>query len=86
MLRKRQASEENDILARVVAETDGGKKLKVGQYTTGHFYVQFDDGGQLPDSLGGIFLRYEQAVEAIKAYVASKPKTRKKKTRVEKDA
>ncbi len=72
MERKRSTSEENDVTQRVVSKTKGGKDFKVGQYTSGYFFVHFADGGQVPKKLCGRYIRYEDAENSIKSYVASK--------------
>jgi hypothetical protein len=84
--RKRLISDEDelDITKRVVGETKLGKGFKIGQYTTGMFFVHFADGGQVPAALGGRYLRYEDAERAIKGYIA-KVHTPKKKERVKRD-
>ena len=72
MERERQTSEENDITQRIVGKTGNGKSLRVGQYTTGYFYVTYTSGGQIPKSLKGRFMRYTDAEDAIKAYLGAR--------------
>lgn len=83
MERKRQISEgdKTDITKRVAGKTKKGKEFKIGQYTTGTFFIHFADGGQIPASLSGKYLRYEDAERAINAYIAKMhtPKTRVKR-------
>jgi hypothetical protein len=72
MENERLTSEENDITQRIVGETSKGKSLRVGQYTTGYYYVTFTTGGKIPQSLSGRFMRYEEAEGAIKAYLGTR--------------
>ena len=66
--RKRQTSEDDDVTQRVVSKTKKGKETKIGQYNSGMFYIYFGDGGQIPLSMSGKFMRYEDAENSIKAY------------------
>ena len=69
--RKRQTSEENDVTQRVVAKTLKGKETKIGQYNSGMFYIYFSDGGQIPRSMSGRFMRYEDAEHSVNTYQAN---------------
>lgn len=69
---KRHATDDADIINKIAGATQKGKQLKIGQYTSGYFYVTFNDGGKLPKTLKGRFTNYLLAQEAIDLYLLRK--------------
>jgi len=72
MERKRHASGGADIINRIAGTTKKGKRMKVGQYTNGYFYISFVDGGRLPNHLKGKYTNYDVAQLAIDKYLGEK--------------
>lgn len=61
-----------------MAATKGkAKELQIKKTTNGlHYYIDFEDGGQVPEALKGLFTKPTFAQQAIDKYVASRRKSR----------
>lgn len=69
---KRHATDDADIINKVAGQTKRGKKLKVGQYASGYFYITFVDGGKLPKTLLGRYTNYTLAQQDIDLYLSGR--------------
>lgn len=72
MVEKRHASDAAEIINRVAGATKKGKRMKIGQYTNGYFYISFVDGGKLPNNLKGRYTNYDIAQLAVDKYLGEK--------------
>jgi hypothetical protein len=72
MVEKRHATGAADIINRVAGATKKGKRMKIGQYTNGYYYISFVDGGKLPNNLKGKYTNYDIAQHAVDKYLGEK--------------
>ena len=70
--RKRSSSDANDIVKKTVGKTKKGKELVIDQYSNGLYFIKFSNGGILPPTLKGRYVRYEAAKHAIDFYLEGK--------------
>lgn len=72
MAGKRHASDDADVINRVAGSTKKGKRMKIGQFDNGYFYISFVDGGKLPNNLKGRYTNYDVAQLAVDRYLGEK--------------
>ena len=70
--RKRSSSDANDIVKKVVGKTKKNKEMIIDQHSNGMYFIKWSDGGKLPPTLKGRYVRYEAAKNAIEYYLEGK--------------
>lgn len=55
-----------------LAETKAGKTIQMVRDTFGHWLINFKEGGEVPQSLQGIFTERHAAMKAVDSYLATR--------------
>ncbi len=70
-----------DANGSLLGVTDGGKEIRAVLKMSG-WSAEFYNGGQLPKQLKGCFTDYARLLNAVQNYLANKPKTQYKKSKI----
>jgi len=70
---KEETEEDNVLLKETVGTTPNGKEIQVVKDPVySGFFIQFKDGGVLPQELGGKWTTHHKAMEAVRVYIGRK--------------
>lgn len=55
-----------------LAETKAGKTIQMSRDSFGHWLINFKEGGEVPQSLQGMFTEHHAAMKAVDSYLATR--------------